>query len=146
MALSKLVGRVEWVAGNSAMIGDEHWSTEPIPARAVTEQVAETLHQSAALICDGEGHPVNDPARIEAVQQATRELDQLMTAALEADVTSLTESETALPPEAGPGGDPVGGPRASPVRSTPVSMPARSDSPPKWWPMPLSKQRAPRQR
>jgi uncharacterized membrane protein YccC len=108
VALSKLVGRVEWVAGNSAMIGDEHWSTEPIPARAVTEQVAETLHKSAALICDGEGHPVNDPARIEALQQATRELDQLMTAALEADVTSLTESENALAPDAGPGGEPVG--------------------------------------
>ena len=29
VALSKLVGRVEWVAGNTAMIGDEHWSTEP---------------------------------------------------------------------------------------------------------------------
>jgi uncharacterized membrane protein YccC len=108
VALSKLVGRVEWVAGNSAMIGDEHWSTEPIPARAVTEQVAETLHRSAALICDGEGHPVNDPARIEALQQATRELDQLMTAALEADITSLGESEIALPPEAWPGGELVG--------------------------------------
>ena len=105
VALSKLVGRVEWVAGNSAMIGDEHWSTVPVPARAVTEQVADTLHQSAALICDGEGHPVNDPARIAAVQQATQKLDHLMTAALEADVTFMTESETALVPDAGPEGD-----------------------------------------
>ena len=31
VALSKLVGRVEWVAGNTAMIGDEHWTTEPGP-------------------------------------------------------------------------------------------------------------------
>jgi uncharacterized membrane protein YccC len=107
VALSKLVGRVEWVAGNSVMIGDERWSTEPIPARDVTEQVAETLHQSAALICDGEGHPVSDPVRIEAVQQATRKLDQLMKAALEADVTSMTESETALLPDSGLAGDPI---------------------------------------
>ena len=47
VALSKLVGRVEWVAGNTAMMRDEHWSTEPRPARAVTEKVAETLHQIA---------------------------------------------------------------------------------------------------
>ena len=86
MALSKLVGRVEWVAGNTAMISDEHWSTEPRPARAVTEQVAETLHQTAALICDGEGHPVHDPARIEAVQDSTRATRSADDAALEADV------------------------------------------------------------
>jgi len=105
VALSKLVGRVEWVAGNSAVIGDERWSTVPIPARAVTEQVAETLYQSAALVCDGEGHPVRDPARIRAVQQATLKLDQLMAAALEADVTSIAESETALVPDSEPAGD-----------------------------------------
>jgi uncharacterized membrane protein len=48
VALSKLVGRVEWVAGNSAMIRDEVWSTEPASAMKVTEKVAETLHQTAA--------------------------------------------------------------------------------------------------
>jgi uncharacterized membrane protein YccC len=95
VALSKLVGRVEWVAENSVSIGDEQWSTEPVPARAVIEQVAETLHQSAALVCDGEGHPVHESARIAAVQQSTQKLDQLMTAALEADVRTLTDSETA---------------------------------------------------
>jgi uncharacterized membrane protein YccC len=96
VALSKLVGRVEWVAGNSAMLGDD-WSTEPIPARAVTLQVADTLHQAAALICDGEGHPVHDPTRVKALQQSTLKLDQLMTAALDADVTSLTEAEIPSP-------------------------------------------------
>ena len=102
VALSKLVGRVEWVAGNSAMIGGEHWATEPPSARAVNEQVAATLHQAAALICDGEGHPVHDPVPIEAVQQSTRRLDQLMTAALDADVSSVAEAETALPAGADP--------------------------------------------
>ena len=101
VALSKLVGRVEWVAGNTAMIRDEHGSTEPVAARAVTEKVAETLRQTAALICDDVGHPVEDPARVEAVQESTRRLDQLVGAALEADVHSLTASET-RPVSSGP--------------------------------------------
>ena len=42
------------------------------PARAITEKVAETLHQAASLICDGNAHPVDDPARIQAVQDSTR--------------------------------------------------------------------------
>ena len=57
--------------------------------------MAETLHQIAALLCDGEGHPVHDPARIEAVRSSTQRLDQLMIAALEADVVSLTDAEAA---------------------------------------------------
>ena len=93
MALSKLVGRVEWVAGNTAMIGDEHWSTERAAAQAITEKVAETLHQAASLICDGDGHPVDDPARISAVQDSTRALDELIDAELAADVAALTEAD-----------------------------------------------------
>ncbi len=94
VALSKLVGRVEWVAGNTAMIRDEHWATASPPALAVTEKVAETLHQTAALICDGEAHPVHESSRIEAVQQSTRRLDQLIAAELDADVSALTAAET----------------------------------------------------
>ena len=91
VALSKLVGRVEWVAGNTAIIGDDHWANEPRPDVAVTEKVAETLHQAAALISDDEGHPVTDPARIEAVQESARQLDELIDTALKADVSSVTE-------------------------------------------------------
>ncbi len=93
VALAKLVGRVEWVAGNTAMMGDEHWSTEPAPALAVTRAVAKTLHETAALVCDGEAHPVDDPVRIKALQDAARELDQLMAAALDADVSSVAMVE-----------------------------------------------------
>ncbi len=100
VALSKLVGRVEWVAGNTAMIGDEHWSTELPSALAVTRQVAETLHRTAELICDGLAHPVDDPARIEAVQESTRRLDGLIGAALDADVVSLTEGDATAPESA----------------------------------------------
>ena len=108
VAISKLVGRVEWVAGNTAMIRDEHWSNQPPPARAVTEKVAETLHQAAALICDGEGHPVQDQAHIIAVQESTRRLEELISAELEADVSTLSASETTsvtTAPPAGPSGD-----------------------------------------
>ncbi len=111
VALSKLVGRVEWVAGNTAMMGDEHWAKEPPPALAVTERVAETLHQTAALICDRDAHPIDDPVRIKAVQDSTRRLDQLMGAALEADVTSLTEIDavSGSPPARSGGAKPLEG-------------------------------------
>jgi uncharacterized membrane protein YccC len=89
VALSKLVGRVEWVASNTAMIGDEHWSTDQAPALAVTESVADTLHDTAGLICDGMAHPVDDPERIKAVRDSTLRLDQLLGAEIEADESSF---------------------------------------------------------
>jgi uncharacterized membrane protein YccC len=92
VALSKLVGRVEWVSGNSAMLGDEHWSTEPEAALRVTEQVADTLHRAAALICDGVGHPVSDPALIEGLQDSTRRLDELVKTERDEDLTRLTST------------------------------------------------------
>jgi uncharacterized membrane protein YccC len=99
VALSKLVGRVEWVAGNSAMIRDEHWANQPPPARAVTEKVAETLHHASTLICDGQGHPVQDPTHIAAVRESNLGLDQLIRAELQNDVSTLSvEEET--PPDA----------------------------------------------
>jgi uncharacterized membrane protein YccC len=94
VALSKLVGRVEWVAGDTAMIRDDRWSDQPLPARAVTAGVAETLHRTAALICDGEGHPVRDQARVTAVQESTRKLEQLINAELASDVSSLSAAGT----------------------------------------------------
>jgi uncharacterized membrane protein YccC len=94
VALSKLVGRIEWLAGNTAMLGDDHWSSEPAPALAVTGAVAKTLHEAAGVICDEEAHPVEDPVRITALQNAARQLDQLMAAALDAEVSSVAESES----------------------------------------------------
>ena len=144
VALSKLVGRLEWVADTTVMMQNEQWSSEPRPARAVTEQVAETMHQIAALLCDGEGHPVHDPARIEAVRSSTERLDQLMVAALEADVVSLTDAE-ASPPSA-PELELERRTRASRERSIRASTPAPSVSPPRWWPMRRWKQPVPSQR
>ncbi len=105
VALSKLVGRVEWVAGNTAMVGGEHWSSERPATQAITEKVAETLHQAASLICDGDAHPVDDPARIKVVQDSTRTLDELIEADLAADVAALTETDS-HPPDRDPDPDP----------------------------------------
>lgn len=90
VALSKLVGRLEWLAGTPAMISDEHWATEPAPALAVTRAVATTLHDTAAIICDRDSHPVDDPVPIEALQDSVRRLGQLITAEIDADVAAVT--------------------------------------------------------
>ena len=63
LALAKLVGRVEWVAGNAALSGARPSSLEIPAVRAMIETVAETLRRCAALICDGTAHPVHDPER-----------------------------------------------------------------------------------
>ena len=111
VALSKLVGRVEWVAGNTVMVGDQHWSTERASTHAIVEKVAETLHRSASLICDGHAHPVHDPVRIAAVQESTRQLGELISADLAADVSAVSDAAadgadtTGAPGSAaGPGG------------------------------------------
>ena len=47
---------------------------------------------TASLICDGGGHPVDDPERIKAVQDSTRELDGLIDAELRADASAVSEA------------------------------------------------------
>ena len=103
VALAKLVGRVEWVAGNAMLLGKQGGSSELSTSRAVTSMVAETLHRSASLICDGTAHPVDDPVLIEAVQEATRRLDHLIGTELNAEVSTLmnVESEGTLPASSG---------------------------------------------
>jgi hypothetical protein len=89
IALAKLVGRVEWVAGNATLIGDG--TVGPSRAREIVQTVAESLRQSASLICDGKAHPVDDPSLVEAVQESTRRLDRMIGAELEIDVSMLID-------------------------------------------------------
>ena len=102
IALSKLVGRLEWVSSICTLLGDDHLLSDPrfarerAEARAVIEASGETLRQAAGLISDGEAHPVIDPARIAALQEATRHLDGLIEAELDADVATVTEEESGL--------------------------------------------------
>jgi uncharacterized membrane protein YccC len=100
VALSKLVGRVEWVASNAALTDARHWVTDPPAAHAVTEQVAETLRRTAAVICDAGGHPIDDAASIDALQAATEDLADLISVALDAGASALTSAPVAEP-EAG---------------------------------------------
>ena len=91
IALSKLVGRIEWVAGNTAMGSGE--ATQRLD-RAITKAVAEALEKTASLICDRAGHPVSDPSLMRAVEDATEQLDRLIEAELDADVTMLIDETT----------------------------------------------------
>ncbi|HEY1651722.1 MAG TPA: FUSC family protein [Acidimicrobiales bacterium] len=106
VALSKLAGRVEWVANNADLLADDHLLDDPRFAReqaqavAVIESASDTLSKAAALICDGAAHPVSDPARIAVVRDATRHLDALIAAELAADVASVVDGEVG--PEAVP--------------------------------------------
>lgn len=102
VALSKLVGRVEWVASLDVLLRDDHLLSDPrfagerTEAKAVIEASGATLRQAAKVICDGEAHPVSDPARISTLQEATRRLDVLIEAELDADVATVVQEESAL--------------------------------------------------
>ena len=88
VALAKLVGRVEWVAGDAALARQGATALELAPVRAVLGTVAETLRLSASLICDGNAHPVDDPSLVKAVQHSTQHLDHLVNSVLEAEVST----------------------------------------------------------
>jgi uncharacterized membrane protein YccC len=91
LALTKLVGRVEWVAGNATLAGTRPSSLEIPPVRTIVETVAETLRRCAALICDRTGHPVDDPVRVRELQESTRRLAQLVDSEIDFEVSSLID-------------------------------------------------------
>ena len=89
VALAKLVGRVEWAAGNAARVRGESASLELEPVREVIGAAAETLRLSASLICDGSAHPVDDPALVEGLRQSRERMDELIAGVLDAEVSTL---------------------------------------------------------
>lgn len=97
IALSKLVGRIEWVAGTSGALGSDDWSDEPASARRVTEQAAVTLHRTASLVCDDDGRPVADPHLVEQLQRSAGRLGALIRAEVRADVDDVASSDTEVP-------------------------------------------------
>ncbi len=92
VALSKLVGRVEWVANNSTLSSSQTMDLEP-EVRAVLASAADTLRRSAALVCDENAHPVDDPTLIRALQDSVDHLNALMGDELEADVSKILDRE-----------------------------------------------------
>jgi uncharacterized membrane protein YccC len=88
VALTKLVGRAEWVAGSAELA--DHEVGHPA-VRALYGAVAETLSASASLVCDGSGHPVNAPDLIQKVRDSIRHLDQIMDTDLASEVATLID-------------------------------------------------------
>jgi hypothetical protein len=93
VALAKLVGRVEWAAGNAA-IGDEAIVRRSPSVQKMVEAAGETLRRSAALICDGAGYPVDDPSLAQDLQESTRRLGRLMDIEVDAEVSMLIDDVT----------------------------------------------------
>ncbi len=88
VALAKLVGRVEWIAGSAALARDAATALELEPVRAMLSTVADTLHLSASLVCDGNAHPVDDPSLVQAVQHSIERLDRVVNSVLDAEVST----------------------------------------------------------
>ncbi len=95
VALAKLVGRVEWVAGNASLVKDQTPTLQLSGVRDVMGAASETLRLSALLICDKDAHPVDDASLVESVRKATARLDEVASAELAADVSGLIESHRA---------------------------------------------------
>ncbi len=106
VALAKLVGRVEWVAGSADLAQEEGGASLRAPrVQAVMEAVADTLGTSATLICDDTGHPIDDPAAIAAVRHSLGRLEGVVAEVLEAEVATLIDPGAAASGSAGLGGD-----------------------------------------
>ncbi len=91
VALAKLVGRVEWAAGNATLFGDGAAARKVPHVQAMIRTAAETLRRCAALICDQQAHPVDDPEYVHALRGSMQELDELMGHELAAEVSTLIE-------------------------------------------------------
>jgi uncharacterized membrane protein YccC len=94
VGLAKLVGRIEWVAGNEMLTAPDTASAAWPAVCAVIRAVAETLRLSASLICDGAGHPVDDPTVIHAVRESIQQLDQLVATEISTAVSALIDPQT----------------------------------------------------
>ncbi len=91
VALAKLVGRVEWVAGNATLTPDQEAVLGLPPVRRAFQAASEVLQLSASLICDGDGHPVDDADLVRSLQDSTRRLDRLITTDLDVTVSTLID-------------------------------------------------------
>ncbi|HXN63678.1 MAG TPA: FUSC family protein [Acidimicrobiales bacterium] len=104
VALSKLVGRVEWVARNVTLMRSSTVALEP-QVRELLDVVAETLRSAAAAVCDSGGRPVDDAGLLDALRASAQRLEAMIGVELETDMTKILETDVALTP---PGGDDPG--------------------------------------
>jgi uncharacterized membrane protein YccC len=101
VALAKLVGRVEWAAGNATLLPDDLGPNHQ-PERVLLVEIAGTLQKSADLICDGAGHPVDDQAVVRCLREQVERLGESIGAQRDSDLSLLFGAE-----EKSDGGDPA---------------------------------------
>ena len=110
VALTKLVGRLEWVASSTILVSEGPAWAPREPGRDLVEKVSESLRLSATLICGPHARPYDDTSLIRSVQESSRRLDQLIEADLDAEISRLTEPGSAAGgSDTGPATDPIEG-------------------------------------
>jgi Fusaric acid resistance protein-like len=114
VAVAKLVGRVEWTAGNAALVSQESLSRPTPAALRMIQTAAETLRRSASLICDGHGHPVQDPAVVHELEEVSDALDDLLNDEITSEVSGLIDPA----PDGALGGPAAAQPEMSEVESS----------------------------
>jgi uncharacterized membrane protein YccC len=92
VALTKLVGRVEWVAG-SATLAEEDLGCLDRHLGEVLGAVGETLRRSSDLVCDADGHPVDDPAVVRGLHDAVERLGASIALQQAADLSMLLDPD-----------------------------------------------------
>ena len=95
VALSKLVGRIEWVAGNTTLLTSHRAGTLEPQVRELLDVAAATLRSAAAVICDRGGHPVDDADLLDSLRASVQRLDALIGVELETDLTKILDADVA---------------------------------------------------
>lgn len=102
VALTKLVGRLQWAASNTNLVCSNVPAVEGTASpRTLLYVTAETLASCAELVCDGKAHPVEDPAVVRAVQDSARRLNELIDVDRETELATLLDEpvDSPAPPE-----------------------------------------------
>jgi uncharacterized membrane protein YccC len=90
VALAKLVGRVEWIAGSAALGSEDLGPIEQHVGELLTH-IGATLRRSADLIGDEEGHPVDDPEVVRRLREEVERLRANIDVQRDADLSTLLE-------------------------------------------------------
>jgi Fusaric acid resistance protein-like len=106
VALTKLVGRVEWIASNATLVEEDLRSHDRHLDRVLAD-VGSTLRRSADLVCDASGHPVEDPVVAHRLQEAVERLRTSIAVQRAADLSVLLnpDFDPAEPDESGANGE-----------------------------------------
>jgi hypothetical protein len=105
-ALATLVGRVEWAAANAGLRAGPRSDSQDLAT--LHREVARTLEQSADVLSDGTGHPVENATTMAALAASARQLNATMRQLRHADIADMIASAKTRE-DAGIDGLPAGG-------------------------------------